>query len=198
MLDKLNDITKYFGFLMPVVSWGSIVLMILIHPINLGEPLSQFGYYDSTRLIFGLSLTVGSIIWYLFSRHLDRYWAKASLVTLAAGICYTIVGWVPYQPDVRTYLLDTHNLMVSAAAILYSLPMVFIGYSKKHEQLARVSRLLFIITFVLVIIILIARVTGLGVLYLQILLLTPTSIWLVITNKLLIEDTRLKRHADNL
>lgn len=198
MIEKLNNLTKYSGFIVPIIALSSLIIVILIHPIDLTEPLSQFGYYESTRVIFGIALTLGSVAWYLFARHLDRYWQYTSVVTLLAGICYTIVGWTPYQPYAHAYIPDTHNLMVLFAALLYSLPMVLIGYRKKHEKIARISLVLFFTTIALVITCLIARLIGYGVLYIQVLVLLPSSIWLVMTNKLLLEDLRLDASTKKL
>lgn len=188
MLIKLNYITKYFGFLVPVIGWGSIGLMMALQPIDLSEPVSQFGYYESTRVIFGLTLTAGALLWYLFSRHLDRYWEKTSLVTLIASFFYTVVAWVPYEPYVREFIFDVHNVTIVLAATLYSMPMVFIAYKKKHEKISRISAILFIATFVLITISLFARFLGYGILYAQLAALLPTTIWLVMVNTLVLED----------
>jgi hypothetical protein len=185
--EKIGNITKYFGFIMPVIAWGTILIVCIIHPLDTSEPLSQFGYYSSTRFFFGVSLTVGAITWYLFSRHLDQYWKHTSLSTLLAGFCYIILAWTPYQPYVREFLFDTHNVTTILAATLYSLPMIFIAYSKKHESMARISGYLFVTTALFVLISIVARVLGYGVLYPQLLTLLPTTIWLIITNSLLLE-----------
>lgn len=184
---KFGNITKYFGFLVAAITWFAVFALNAVHPINWNEPLSQFGYYDTTRVLFGTLLTIAAIVWYLFSLHLNVYWRYSSFVTLLAGICYTIVGWVPYQPYAKTYVLDVHNIMTMMAALLYSLPMVFIAYSKVHERVARVSFVLFNITAALILVSFIVRITGHNVLFSQILILIPATIWLIVTNILLLQ-----------
>lgn len=78
--------------------------------------------------------------------------------------------------------------MVALAATLYSAPMLFIGYKKKHEKLSRISFTLFFVIFSLVVGSLIARVAGYSVMYWQLATIALTSIWLIMTNKLLLED----------
>lgn len=187
---KPFGITSYFGFLMPLVAWLSIIVLLMMHPINFDEPLSQYGYYESTQVLFGASLTIGALIWYLFSRHLDQYWRFTSLCTLLAGLCYIVVAWVPYQPYVHTFIFDIHNVMIVLAATLYALPMICIAYSKKHATIAKLSGYLFVVAIVLVIASLIARFAGRGILYAQLLTLLPTTAWLVTVNYLHLQHSR--------
>ncbi|MCA9309006.1 hypothetical protein KC973_01390 [Candidatus Saccharibacteria bacterium] len=189
-----QGITNYFGFVMPAVAWTSIIMMTLIHPLDLNEPLSQYGYYESTHLFFGVSLSLGALVWYLFSRHLDQYWRYTSLCTLLASACYAVVAWVPYQPYVNTFIFDLHNIMIVLAATLYSAPMLFIAYSKKHAAIARLSGYLFVIAIILVVTSLVARVAGHGILYAQLLTLLPTSAWLIMVNYLHLQHQR-KSHT---
>lgn len=187
---KSFGITSYFGFVMPAIAWASIIVMTLIHPIDLNEPLSQYGYYESTHLLFGISLSLGALVWYLFSRHLDQYWRYTSLCTLLASACYAVVAWVPYKPYVHTFIFDIHNVMIVLAATLYALPMICIAYSKKHTTIAKLSGYLFVVAIVLVIASLIARFAGRGILYAQLLTLLPTTAWLVAVNYLHLQHSR--------
>jgi hypothetical protein len=184
----MKSLTKYFGFLVPVASWGTLAVLVLTHGIDRSEPLSQFGYYPSTKLLWGISLTIGAILWYFFAKHLDTFWKYSSLCTLIAGLCYIVVGWVPYEPYVKTYLFDAHNIMITIASIFYSLPMAFIAFKKKHEKISRISQVIFFSVSFLVIGSIILRVMGFSILIVQLLVLVATSVWMILINKLILED----------
>lgn len=183
----MKNITKYFGFVTVGIEWLGFLLCMIIGPIDWSEPGSQFGYYSETRLIFGVILTAAATACYLFGRWLDAYWRHTSLILLLAGICFAIVGWIPYEPYARNLVFDVHNAAVVLAIILYALPMLFIGYKKAHQPIARISYVLFFVTTGLAGLSILARVTDTGIIYAQILVLVPAQIWLVITNLLLLQ-----------
>lgn len=179
--------SRYFGFVTLILCWISLATVAAIHSPNWSEPISQFGYYPQTRYVFALTITLAAITWYLFSLHLNPYWQHTSLITLLAGVCFIIIGWVPYEPYVRGFIFDLHNAAVLLAAVLYALPLLFIAYAKKHEEIAQVSRVLFFAIILFAGWSIIARVYDLGIIYAQFLTLLPMQIWLIMTNKLLLQ-----------
>lgn len=183
----MKGVTRYFGFVAVAIEWLGFLLCMFMHSPDWSEPASQFGYYSSTRIVFGLTFTLAAIACYLFARHLDRYWKPTSLIMLLAGISLAVTGWIPYEPYVRTFVFDTHNVAVVLAVLLYSLPMLFIGYTKAHAQIARVSYILFFTTALLVGWSIVARVTDIGIIYAQIAALLPAQAWLIIVNILLLQ-----------
>lgn len=188
MRQKFTNATKYFGYLTVIVEWlGALLLITIKHP-NLSEPFSQYGFYSATKLLFGTVFTLAAIIYYLFSRHLNRYWEHTSLISFIAGVFFAITGWIPYSPAVHSFIFDIHNAAIVTAVILYSTPMIFIGYKKKHERIARTSRVLYIFMLVMVGWSVVARLIDSGVIYAQLASIIPFHIWLVMTNKLLLED----------
>lgn len=182
-----SGITKYFGFLYIGLTWSTFLLCMAIHPINTAEPGSQYGYYESTRLIFGVGASLVAIIYYLFCKNLDSYWGRSSLFALLGGIPFALTGWVPYQPYARDFILDFHNLCVVLSVILYAVPIYFIGYKKVHRQIAKVSRVLFYTIVVIAIFSLLARYYDLWILYVQVLTFTVFHVWIFMVSLLLIQ-----------
>lgn len=190
MLAKFNHITRYFGFVTVVGEWFGFILMMVIRHPNLSEPASQYGYYQSTHYLFAAVFTAFALTYYLFSRHLNVYWRYTSWLSFLAGICFTITGWIPYQPFARSFMLDLHNIAISFAIILYAFPMLFISYSKKHENISLWSARLFWLVFVSALGSLLARFFDIGVIYWQLSTVVLFQVWIVIVNILLIKHHR--------
>lgn len=186
----MKNISRYCGFLTVVLSWISLAALMAIQQPDWSEPISQFGFYHTTHWLFGVAVTMVAICWYVFSLQLNSYWRHTSNVTFAAGIAFIITGWVPYQPYVRDFIFDIHNLSLMVAVLLYVVPLWFIGYKKAHKQIAQVSRVLFFMTIGLVVCSLVARIIDVGIIYTQVLAVLPAHIWLIITNILLLQHHR--------
>lgn len=180
----------YGGFIAIVLEWAGLAISVIIAGINWGEPMSQYGYYTSTKFVFGIVFTLASISYYLFSRTLDKYWPRTSLLNLLAGILMIVMAWIPYRPYVRGFTIDTHNVAILIAVILYTLPMLFIGYKKVHHSIARYSRIGFFVVITLVSITSIARAAGFKVFILQILTASCFQAWIITVNYLVIKDMR--------
>lgn len=189
----MEQIAKYFGFGVFVVQWATFGICSLLYPLNWSEPLSQFGYYSESKLVFGLGMTIGSIICFLFAKHLDTYWKHTSTSFALAGLCLGIVGWVPYEPYVTNFLFDTHNIAITLAIMFYSLPMLFISFKKSHPVAARASQVLFFAASVCATASVVARSSGQNVLYLQILTILVIQAWLIASNYLLLQHYHLKK-----
>ena len=190
-----DSITRYFGFVTVAVSWVSLITAAMTQSPNWSEPISQFGTYDATKVLFGSTITLTALTWYLFSRHLNAYWKYTSRFTLFASIAFTTVGWVPYQPYAKTFILDAHNIAVITAAFCYALPLWFIGYTKAHAKIAQIAHLLCVAILVLIAVSFISRLTNTGVIYTQTLVLVPAQIWLIIANTLLLQTSQTKSIA---
>lgn len=189
ILNIMRAMTRYFGFVTVIICWVGLVILACIQEPNWSEPISQFGFYPATTGAFGIAVTLAATCWYLFSRHLDIYWRGTSLVTLLASGCFILVGWVPYEPYTREFVFDLHNVAVVLAMLLYSLPLLFISYTKKHEKVAHVSRILFFVITFLAGWSIVARVYDIGIIYAQLVSLLPPQIWLTTTNILLLKHT---------
>jgi len=190
MLTKLEGITKYFGFLTVFIEWLAVFILALVQTPDLSEPFSQYGYYTSTSVIFSLSFTLAAVSCYLYSRHLDAYWEYTSNITFLAGVFFVITGWVPYTPNAGAFVIDLHNLAIVLAVVLYSTPMLFIGFKKAHEKVARASLVLYCLMFLLVSWSLVARILDFGIIYAQLASIIPFHIWLITTNVLLIQHRK--------
>ena len=160
--------------------------MIVKKP-NLSEPFSQYGYYSSTKLMFGLFFTVVSVVYYLFSRHLDKYWRHTSTCSLIAGVAFTITGWNRYAPGAGTFVMDTHNIALVTSILFFTWPMIGISYAKKHDLIAAFSRVSFLIITPVVLISLFARATNIWVIYAQLATIIVFHFWLGIMNYLLVK-----------
>lgn len=187
MKEKIQKITRYFGFLTVLIEYLGVLLLVIIKRPDLTEPFSQYGYYSSTMLLFGVLFTAAALIYYLFSLNLNAYWKYTSKITLLAGLFFIITGWTPYTPQAGAYVLDLHNIAVMIAITLYSTPMLFIGYKTVHKNIARSSKALFYVTFVLVMLSLVSRILDIGVIHAQLASIIPFHIWLVTTNILLLQ-----------
>lgn len=181
--------TRYFGFLTITISWLGLATIVLVHSPNLHEPISQYGIYRDTWLIFGIGITTSALTWWLFSRNLNPYWHKTSLSTFIAGLLLATAGWIPYTPNAGTLVVDSHNIAIMFSTILYTLPMIFIGYRKSHFKIAKISSTLFYITMTLVLISIFARFIDFGVIYFQTLALLPAQIWLLLVNLQLLKNS---------
>ncbi len=191
MKSRLYNVTKYFGFLAVLSSWSCLIGLSLIHHTNWSEPISQFGYYADTKRFFAGALIFAAIVWYLFSLHLNIYWRWSSLCTFFAGIFFIIVGLIPYQPGEQTFIIDGHNIAILCSAVLYIMPMAFIGYKKSHQNVARLSKILFYITLCLLILSVSARAFNTAIIYAQTLALLPVQIWLIAINLLILEQHKI-------
>lgn len=186
----MNTITRSFGFITVAISWLCLVVLSILHSPDWSEPISQFGAYPNTMWLFGIGITLSAITWYLYSRHLNTYWRHTSVVTFFAGCCFIMVGWVSYKPHVNDFIFDIHNIAVVLAMVLYSLPLLFISYTKKHQEIARVSRILFFVTLFFALWSIIARIYDIGIIYAQLVALLPAQIWLIMTNVLLLQHSK--------
>ncbi len=182
----IKDVTKYFGFGVVLVEWLGLIVCVLITAPNWSEPASQFGYYTSTRIIFGATFTSGAILYYLFSRHLNAYWRHSSLFALLAGLGIVITAWVPYKPYVNDFIIDVHNLALVLAILLYATPLLFISYKKVHKEIARASHVAAYTMFTAVMCSLVARSLDFGVIISQLLSILPFHAWLITVNILLL------------
>lgn len=178
--------TKYLGFTAVGIEWVAFMLCLHLHSTNWSEPLSQFGYYHETRLIFGATLTAASLCIYFFARHLDRYWPRTSIMMLLAGICLSLTGWIPYEPYAKALIFDLHNAAITLATVFFSLPMLFISFQKNHSDIALASRIIFFVTALSAIWSVFARTSDNGIIYVQFFTLLTAQIWVVITNALLL------------
>lgn len=182
----MKSATKYFGFLAVSIEVVGFLLCFFAHHINWSEPISQFGYYPETRFIFGFTLTAASVCIYLFARHLDAYWRHTSILMLLAGIFLSVTGWMPYQPYAKTIIFDLHNAAITLAIVLFSLPMLFMSFKKRHSDIARASQILFFITTVSAIWSVFARLENNGIVYAQIFTILAGQAWTLLTNILLL------------
>lgn len=179
--------TRYFGYLLLAIQWVGFGLCCLLHPINLSEPFSQFGYYPETKLVFGLTMTLASVVYYFFARELDRYWRYTSTLIGLGGVCICIVGWVPYEPYIQGYVFDLHNAAITLTIALGSLPMLFMGFTKKHARIARISQIAFFAALLFSVGSIVGRAAGLNVLYLQVLTLLVAQAWVGLCNHLVLQ-----------
>lgn len=124
------------GYFMVAAIWSCFMATMLIHRPDLSEPISQYGYYHDTRWLFALSFIGFGVLYYLFSRQLDKYWRYTSTCSLLGSMFFALAGTVPYQPYAHRFLFDLHNMSVTLAAIFYILPMLFISYSSAHQKIA--------------------------------------------------------------
>ena len=185
----MNVLGKYGGFITVFLEWGGFLTGIALVGLNFHEPVSQLGYYPQTKLLFGATFTLASIVYYLFSRNLNKYWQYTSFFSLLAGICLIITGWIPYQPHVQKFVFDIHNTAILCAFLLYALPMIFIGYKKAHASIAKYSRIGFLAVTVVGGGSVVARIVGSPfVLLLQVLAASCLHVWLIAVNRLLLKD----------
>lgn len=190
--------TSYFGFVTVALEWLAALILVLLYPLNTTEPFSQFGYYDETKLVFGAFFTVAAAIYYLFSRHLNRYWRYTSLSALVAGAAFAVTGWAPYEPYADTFVLDVHNVALVIAIFCYTLPMLCIAYAKKHEVVAAFSRTAYIAITSIVLLSLIARTLSWGVLYSQLFTVLAFHIWVVVINYYLLQHEQAHDHSSKI
>lgn len=181
--EKLG-ITNYFGYATVAIEWLAAITVLLIHPLNLQEPFSQYGYYADTKLLFGAFFTLAAVVYYLFSRNLDRYWRHTSKITLVGGIAFTITGWYTYTPYTQTYVLDLHNIAIATAILCYALPMLFISYSDAHRGIAAISRWMFTIVALLTAWSFVARLYDIAFIYTQLATLVTVHIWILMVSRL--------------
>ena len=190
----LSNYTRYFGFITVMIEWLMVILCLVLVTPNLAEPFSQYGTYPQTKYVFAGAFTLASIVYYFFSRHLDPFWKHTSHLAIIAGLAFTITGWVPYQPYAGKFILDVHNVALVVAILCFTLPMLFIGFSRKHHLIAQISKFSFLWIFITTIISFIARTTDVGVIYSQIVTLVIFHVWLVVINILLLKHHRTTDH----
>lgn len=191
----LLNYTRYFGFITVAIEWLMVVFCLLLVAPNLAEPFSQYGTYSQTKYLFAGAFTLASVVYYLFSRNLDPFWKHTSTLAIVAGVAFSVTGWVPYQPNAGKFILDLHNVALVVAILCFTLPMLFIGFSKKHRTIAEISKLSFLWIFITTIISFIARTTDIGVIYTQLITLLLFHMWLITINILLLQHHRTTDHT---
>lgn len=184
---KLSGYTLYFGFLTVFLEWTLVFICFLIVRPDYSQPFSQYGLEPKTRILFGVFFTVVSIIYYLFSRHLDRYWKYTSRLAILAGLAFTFMAWTPYHPIAGTFVPDAHTIALTISILCFTIPMLFIGFTKSHEYLAIISRISFVLIFFSTIATLAALTTDAAVLLGQMIMIVIFHSWLISTNILLLQ-----------
>lgn len=193
-ISRLRPITRYFGFAVIGIEWLLLLSCIVLIMPNFNEPFSQYGTYPETKLVFGSFFTLASVLYYLFARNLDPYWSYTSKLAIIAGIAFVVTGWAPYQPYANKFVLDVHNVALVIAILGFTMPMLFIGFTRKHERIAKASKIGFISSFLITILSLVARVIDTGVIYSQMATLLIFHAWLATVNILLLQHHKANSH----
>lgn len=196
-MSKVNKptLTSYFGYTTVILEWIAASVLIFARPLDTAEPFSQYGYYPETHVMFGVFFTVASVVYYLFSRHLDRYWQYTSLCSLIAGVAFVITGWATYTPLASTFVVDVHNLSLVVSIFFFTLPMLCIAYAKKHDLVARLSRVSYLLVTLVVFASLIARTKNQGVIAAQLATVVVFHAWVVVMNYLLLQHETAHDHS---
>lgn len=183
----MKNVTKYFGFVTVAIEWIGFIICAAIATPYWEEPLSQFGYYSSTQHIFRAMFTLVPIAYYLYMRHMDSYWKHASSFALVSATAFFLMGIIPYEPLVRSFIPDAHNLALVIAIIFFAIPIGFIGFKRAHHTIALYSRILFYLLLIVSFASLFTRYYNIGLIYVQAGTVFLGQTWLVITNILLLQ-----------
>lgn len=178
----LNIPTKIlaaFGPITLLIEWiGFFLILVLSTGLDPNEALSMATTSSQPLpLIFGLTLTMASITYWLFSFSLTN--GKFSLIpkiVFLAGITFILTGWVPYDGGSSVTNI-IHNTLISISVILYTYFIYLTGHNtnQKVAKLAKPFVFLMIVSMVLSFIC--VHVLSLGALYAQLFTVVVCHAW---------------------
>jgi len=107
---------------------------------------------------------------------------------ILSGIFFSLTGWVPYTPEVKSLIFDFHNFSIISTALFYLILVFALAHQKKDQHIATVSGWASIGLSVAMVANIAARVMGKPILFEQILLLASCQIWIVAVNLYVVKD----------
>jgi len=110
----------YFGVVTVFIEWvGSVLLLIKSGGLDLNKPISVVTVAKQPLpLIFGLTLSLAGLTYFLFTLSLRSISESIPKVGLISGIAFALTGWVPYRGDGQVADI-IHNLAVYVAVAGY-------------------------------------------------------------------------------
>lgn len=111
----------YFGIATVAIEWLGLLLgIILANGLNIDQPISAYSTADQPLpLIYGITLTLAAITYFLFTVPLVPYAKHVALTAGVAGTAWILTAWSPY----KTGGLDSgfHTFFSFVAAFAYLL-----------------------------------------------------------------------------
>lgn len=128
----------YFGPLTIAIEWTGIILLSKINGFNLNEALSTVTTAPRpSPLIFGVTLTLASITYFIFSLSLKTVSSRVPHIALLSGIAFTLTGWIPYRGDGGT--LDVLHSLCSYIAVVGYMYMIWTVRNHPVKPISKAS-----------------------------------------------------------
>lgn len=181
----------YFGPITILIEWTALIIAsFYFHAFHPNQALSEITAAAwPLPFIFGLTLTVASITYFLFALALRSYSKLIPYFALIAGIAFALAGWIPYHGHGGTTDLF-HNLCSYTAGFGYT---AIVWLLRKHPS-RKVSLMSTIIFSLAVTSIALAFITLFVVhkyvAYIQLLIMVLLQTWALIVT--FYERTKLK------
>lgn len=125
-------------------------LMLSLHYLKKFNPDTALSMYSVAPrplpLIFGLTLTLAGILYFIFSLALRPYSKNIPIIALFSGIMISLTGWISFSHNGSTRDI-LHNFCIYVALAGYS---SMIWLMKKHpvRAIQRISSITFYLLFV--------------------------------------------------
>src|SRR5680860_1014239 len=114
----------YFGILAVFVEWTSLVTSLFIHSFDPNSALSTATVGPQPLpFIFGATLTIAGIAYFIFSLSLRQYDKRIPYYALFAGVSFALTGWLPYSG--AGGVTDVPHQICSYFALLGYLAMIW-------------------------------------------------------------------------
>lgn len=177
---------RWLGIATVLVEWSGFFLLTRIHALDLSVPISQYGGYSETKLLFGAIITVASIFCYAFSFALQPYYKNSVLLSGLAGVFFIITGWTSYV-DSNLLFQFTHIIAAVLSMVFYTALIWKFARYTNHEHLKTSSEYFLVSCVVLSLSTLLATSVGLmPFAFTELLLILVIQGWLITANIILI------------
>lgn len=120
---------KWFGILLVATEWAGFITMMAIRTIDTSLPISQYGAYPETKLLFTATLVGAAVFAGLFGIYLQKHHNRSFIIAIAASASFAWTGLTTYN---SSYLLLSLSHWTSAifSGFFYGLLIVVVEKSK--------------------------------------------------------------------
>lgn len=157
-IEKLHPITKYTGLATIAVEWLALLLFFLIEPAYFGGkyPISFFATLPNTRVIFNVCYTLAAIFFAIFfSTRLAVHSRRAVQAMNISMVIFSALALYPYSAsNALSYFI--HHSLALLAGLFFCLGIVFMANSTKDIVVAYVTKMILILSVILLILFAIA------------------------------------------
>lgn len=126
---------RWFGLILVLTEWGGFLTMLQIRSIDIALPISQYGAYPETKLLFSATLVGAAIFAGLFGIYLQRHHNRSFIIALAASAAFAWAGLISYD-NAHVILGASHWISALFSGFFYFL-LIYVVEKNKGPSLLR-------------------------------------------------------------